>query len=48
MGLYNDPVLVTLCGGGAGSVMGGGAEKDPIAKITISLNPLKGLNLTAY
>ena len=31
MGLYNDPVLVTLYGGGVGSTMGGRAEEDPIA-----------------
>ena len=31
MGLYNDPVLVTLCGGGAGSTLDGGVEEDPVA-----------------
>ena len=31
MGLYDDPVPATLHGGGAGSTMGGGAEKDPMA-----------------
>ena len=31
MGLYDDPVLATIYGGGAGSIVGGGAEKDPIA-----------------
>ena len=29
--LYNDPVLITLHGGGAGSTVGGGADEDPIA-----------------
>ena len=31
MGLYNDPVLVTLHGGGAGSTMDEDAKEDPIA-----------------
>ena len=32
MGLYDDPVLVTFCEGGVGSVTGGGgAEEDLIA-----------------
>ena len=31
VGLYDDPVPVTLHSGGAGSTMGGGAEKDWIA-----------------
>ena len=30
VGLYDDLVPITLCGGGAGSTVGGGAEKDPI------------------
>ena len=31
MGLYDDPVPATVCGGGAGSTVGGGAKEDPIA-----------------
>ena len=31
MGLYNDPVPATLCGGRASSIVGGGTEEDPIA-----------------
>ena len=31
VGLYDNLVLVTLCGGGAGSTVGGGAEENPIA-----------------
>ena len=31
MELYNDLVPATLCGGGAGSTVGGGAEEDPMA-----------------
>ena len=31
MGLYDDLISVTLHGGGAGSIVGGGAEKDPMA-----------------
>ena len=34
MGLYDDPVLVTLHGSGAGSTVGGGAEEDPIASFS--------------
>ena len=31
MGLYNDPVPATLCGGGAGFTVDGSAEEDPMA-----------------
>ena len=31
MGLYNDLIPATLCGGGAGSTVGGGAEEDLMA-----------------
>ena len=31
MELYNDPVPATLHGGGAGSIVNGDAEEDPMA-----------------
>ena len=31
MGLYDNPVPATFCGGRAGSTMGGDAEEDPMA-----------------
>ena len=31
MGLYDDPVPITLHGGGADSMTGGDVEEDPIA-----------------
>ena len=31
MRLYDDLVPATLCGGGAGSTMDGGAKEDPMA-----------------